>query len=172
MPIQWGDVPTWAGAVGTIAAVLWAVYLYRGSLLDKKMSQARLLSPMGARTFIQMQPGEQLLGVPTLLEAGVKTNQGRSLEQFAWRTQVRLVSTSDEAFYGVSLAVIRHDGEVISIPIDTSELGPHESCSWMVYLHKPAEDPMHVRVRFTDASGARWERTNREPLKAIPSERW
>lgn len=41
----------------------------------------------------------------------------------------------------------------------------------MVYLHKPAEDPMHVRARFTDASGTRWERTNHEPLKAIPSDR-
>lgn len=28
---------------------------------------------MGARTFIQMQPGEELLIAPTLLEAGVKT---------------------------------------------------------------------------------------------------
>lgn len=172
MPIEWGDVPTWVGAVGTVAAVFWAVHLYRGSLKDKKMSQARLLSPMGARTFIQMQPGEELLIAPTLLEAGMRTNRGRSLEQSAWRTHVRLVSTSEEAFYRVSLAVIRNDGDVISIPIDTSELGPHESLSWMVYLHKSAEEPMHVRVRFTDASGVRWERTNHEPLKAIPAEQW
>ena len=50
MALDWGDVPTWVGGVGTTAAVLWAVATWRG-----RASDARRVAVSGVAAWLEAE---------------------------------------------------------------------------------------------------------------------
>lgn len=164
----WGDVPTWLGAVGTLGAVFWAVFLYRRSVEDAQRSQARLLAPVGGVAPVQVLPGTVVesdsAGTQDLL--GISSDLRPIVIAEAYMASVRIVSTSDEAFSEVSAALLMEGGRDVDFPLGFDEIGPHESKRF-TYYYPPGviAGSMRVRLRFMDANGRRWERINGQPLR-------
>lgn len=94
--INWGDVPTWIGAVGALGAVFWAIYLYSKSLRDNRRAQARLLAPVGGAVPIQALPGTpvepEAVGVNGMF--ALTPDRKLVVAKDVWKARVRLVSTS------------------------------------------------------------------------------
>ena len=166
----WGDVPTWIGAVGAIGAVVWAVFLYAGSLQDRKRAQARLLAPVGGAVPVQVLPGAPLelesSGASDLL--GIGPDRRGIVIAEAYMAKVRLVSTSEETFSDVRATLILNSGAEVDFTLPFGEVAPHEEKIHTNYFH-PGEiaGPMKVRLQFQDANGNRWERINGEPVRSI-----
>lgn len=163
-----GDVATWVGAIGTLGAVFWAVYLYRRSLRDSERAQARLLAPIGGVAPVQVLPGMEVEGEGSgpgdLL--GISADRRPIVIAEAYMATVRLVSTSDEAFSGTTAALLMEDGREADLALGFDEIAPHEEKKFTNYF--PPGDiagSMRVRLRFRDANGRRWERVNGEPLR-------
>lgn len=162
----WGDVPTWVGAVGTLGAVFWAVFLYRRSLRDSEREQARLLAPVGGVAPIQVLPGTLIEGAasgPSDL-VGIIDGKAAVIAEANMAT-VRLVSTSNEAFSDVSAALLMEDGREEDFMLGFDEIAPHEG-KIVTNYYRPGviAGNMRVRLRFQDANGRRWERINGEPV--------
>lgn len=158
-----GDVPTWLGAVGAVSAVGWAVFLYRGSLKDRRVAQARLLSVVGGAAPVQATAGSKVGPPPVVLEGvGVHMvstpGEGQSLvlsEEAFW-ARVHLVSTSGEAFSDLSATLLLDDAREVIFPLSVTELAPHATLEQRAY-YKPGVlgGSMRVRVRFKTHRGGR-----------------
>ncbi|HCX86210.1 MAG TPA: hypothetical protein DHV14_13975 [Micrococcales bacterium] len=85
---------------------------------------------------------------------------------------MRIVSTSDEAFADLRAWLVKEDGTEVDFPLGFNEIGPHEDKRFTVY-YAPGQigGNMRVRIRFRDANGRRWERTNGEPVRELHDDR-
>ncbi|MFJ6169536.1 hypothetical protein [Curtobacterium sp. NPDC092190] len=172
--IDWGDAPGWVGAIGTVLALLWAVFLYSRSLSDQRRSQARLLAPIGGTAPVQVLPGElqknPSVAMPGLVE--FDPNAGLRFVRAADSARVRLVSTSEEAFSNLVVHLVLADGRRIPFALGFDEMGPNEDRQFTVYYPEGTiSGPMKVNLVFQDANGRWWERTNGEPVRSIRGRR-
>lgn len=168
--IAWGDVPTWIGAVGTLGAVFWAVFLYANSIRDRKRAQARLLAPVGGAVPVQVLPGDRVEYEGTAEGGLIGIGPDRKLVVLseAYVATVRLVSTSDETFSDIRADLLLQDGREVEFALSFSEIAPYEEKKVTNY-YRPGtiSGGMKVRIRFQDANGRLWERVNGEPVREI-----
>lgn len=169
--ISWGDVPTWIGAVGTLAAVFWAVFLYRRNILDTESSQARLLTPVGGAVPVQALPGELMKAESSAAFDCIDISSGIPLIAIeAFYATIKLVSTSDESFSDLVIDLLQEDGKEIKFVIGFSEMAPQETKLFTNYYPPGViNGKLRVRLRFRDANGRCWERINGEPVRAVRS---
>lgn len=167
--ISWGDVPTWIGAVGTLSAVFWAVFLFRRKILDTERAQARLLAPVGGAVPVQVLPGELMKDESTAAFGVIDISTGIPIiASEAFYATIKLVSTSDEAFSDLVVDLIMEDGKETKFVIGFSEMAPHETKVYTNYYPPGViSGKLLVRLRFRDANGRYWERINGEPVRAI-----
>ncbi len=103
-------------------------------------------------------------------DGGVRASEEGTplLAKGAYKVQVRIVSTSDEAFSDLRVWLVLRDGAEIHVPFAFSDVAPHED---LVHTHYFAlgdiKDPEHVRIQFLDASGRWWQRTSGRPLEEL-----
>lgn len=170
----WGSVPEWVGAVGTAAAFLWAVFLYRQSIRDKEIAQARLLSIVKPPVPIQILPDRVTGEAPKIFLAGNPQLRAKSggtgvelvTTEESVLVDLHLVSTSDETFFIESVDILRRDGTVVPVPNSWPDIAPH--AEFKVGVHFPTDylgATESFRIRFQDASGRTWERINRQPVR-------
>lgn len=172
--ITWGDVPTWIGAIGTVGAVFWAVFLYTGSLEDRKKAQARLLAPVGGAVPVQVLPGAPVEpesnGSQDLI--GIGPDRRVVVTSEAYMVKVRIISTSAETFSDIRASLLLEDGRQVDFTLGFSEIAPHEEKIFTNYFHPGRVfGLMKVILQFQDANGNRWERINGEPLRSLPRTR-
>lgn len=154
-------------------AVGWAAFLYKGSIDDKRVAQARLLSVVGGAVPVQALPGERMKSESVATDVRVSLVTGGSeatvfpaLAEEAYWARIYLVSTSEEAFSDVSVALLLDDGTVVNFPLGQTEMAPRAEWERYAYFHPGRiKGSMRVRVRFRDAAGRSWERTNGEPVR-------
>lgn len=170
----WGDMATWVGSIGTVGALIWAVFIYSGSVKDKKIAQARLLSVVGPPVQVQVMPGDMCKQNPSIF-IGVNAQPkppsygsggGMILLEEAVSVFFRLTSTSDETFTITSVEIMREDGSALQIEFGWSDIEPHGKLEISYYF--PPETlgaTKCYRVRFRDAAGRHWERVNGEPVR-------
>lgn len=171
---DFGTVPEWIGAIGTVAAVGWAVFLYRRSLEDQEIAQARLLSIVNGAVPVSVSP-MTLPEVPSTVRPGVDTGlfqQNGVIKSFivseALQVGVHLVSTSNETFNVKDVALIQDDGKVHDFKLTTDAIEPGVNLkSWNYYPPQTVSGGLRVRVRFQDASGRYWVRYNDEPVRKL-----
>ena len=170
--INWGDVPTWIGAIGALGALLWAIILYSNNLRDQRRSQARLLAPVGGTVPLQDLPGTPVdaesVGFTGMFRLTPEHNLVVAAETV--KAKVRLVSTSDETFSGLRAWLLVSDGREVYFPLGFDEMAPHEEKVWTVY-YRPDEivGGMAVQLQFQDANGRWWERVNGRPVRELRS---
>lgn len=168
---DWGDVPMWIGALGTVLAFFLALAVFSISVRDRLRQQARLVSPL-------------VTGGPVRHSAGFPLPESCVLHEVAVAQEptTRIVSVA-EAVVSVGISIVNHSDEMIAelechlLSADRAELapvdlpfkilGPHESRSMRVIypVASGVGGNMALRLHFTDAVGRRWERVSGQPLR-------
>lgn len=176
MENAWGTVPDWIAAVGTAAAFLWAVFLYRQNLRDREIAQARLLSIVSPPVPLEMTAGTFLpaegKSIALAGDPQRSTHRGTGktslvLKEAAMAVDFHLTSTSDESFFIESIDIVREDGSVLSVPNYWPDLPPRTDYKVTVLFPEDETAAGKYRIRFRDASGRRWERFNSLPVQAL-----
>jgi hypothetical protein len=146
---DWGDVPTWLGAVGTVAAAWIALVIYAQSQRDRKRSQARSVSGW-------------VPGGPSLVPAGMQIGASPFVaQQDRVELQVWIHNRSGEIISDVSARVVSADGEDLGVEgLKWTDIGPGQTIE---LGHSQPDDgsirgELRLKVEFTDAAGRRWER--------------
>lgn len=94
--------------------------------------------------------------------------QGLVFVQEAYGMSIHLVSTSNEAFSGLSVKLLNLAGREFHYTTPFTEVAPHEEKRFTVYVPPEALDGFSkVRLTFQDANGRWWERTNGEPVREL-----
>lgn len=167
---DWGDVPTWVGAAGALAAFGWAVFLYAGSVRDQRRAQARLLAPVGGAVPVVDLPGSPVRAAGTAPPGFLALNAQKQLVTTAAlpHVTVHLVSTSDETFTGIRAWLDLDDGSSVRFPLGFEAMAPHADETAVVYFEdNVVRGNMRVRIQFQDANGRWWERSNATPLRRL-----
>jgi hypothetical protein len=170
--IDWGDVPTWLGALGTFLAFGLALILYRGSARDSMKAQARLLSPVGGASATVATAGTLVspsASSPKRLLTRIP-NIGVVVAEEAVYSTVRLVSTSGESFTDIRTWLVMSDGTEVYFEMTPRDFAPHEDATHTVYFSPgTVKGEMQVRVQFRDSNGRWWERLTGEPVRRLKS---
>lgn len=168
--VDWGDVPTWIGSVGTVIAAAWAVFLYNGTVRDQRWAQARLLSPVGDTVPVQDlvgSPADEPCVAPSGAIGLDAQGQVVLLGEFPKAT-IHLVSTSSEPFTNVYVRLDIAEGEAVSFPLGFDAVAPHETKIATAYFEPGViAGTMPVRLQFEDAHGRRWEKSSNKPLRQL-----
>ncbi|NQW87520.1 MULTISPECIES: hypothetical protein [unclassified Frigoribacterium] len=81
---------------------------------------------------------------------------------------IRLVSTSDEVFSELEAWLLLDDDTTVRFGLNGSEVGPGEKVEMTNYFYpEQVRGHMRVKIRFQDANGRWWERTNGKPVKEL-----
>lgn len=168
-------IGTLIGSLGTFAAFLWAVWVYRKSARDRASEQARRLVPVGDVTWrpvptgSHMDPGaEPLPGVTFVTREGEGNYHWNELSVDADLVWFYLASTSDELFAPVHVWLVPQvGGEPFALPDLT--VNPHMgTVSKRYYIPSgQVQGPLTLRLQFRDAAGDWWQRETAEPVKSI-----
>lgn len=146
--LDWGDVPAWFEAIGTVAAFAVALVIYAQSVADRRLDQARKVSawcPGG----VTSSPDGQVMSV-----------------------LLRIENLSDEMITEVRTTLLRPDGQRIGQPdgrgdgLDYPVIGPDRRMQLTIDSprHSGWDDVswVNVRLEFTGAAGRSWCRQGRD----------
>jgi hypothetical protein len=144
--VQWGDVPTWAGAMLTGLALLIAAITYRKSVRDSERTQASMVTVWvgvaGEKAAVHVKNGSNAaVYAVTIYYGGKAAAKGRS-PYYRIRDQ-------DSGFKGLG---------------SWASLGPGEEKS-AALKRNPIFDPEIPSLYFRDANGVDWTRDYRARLK-------
>jgi hypothetical protein len=138
--VDWGDVPGWLSAVGTVGAFSIALVIYRQVVSDRRLEQARKVSAWSG--------------------AVVGTPDGRHVRVELW---VR--NLSDELISDVSARLVTlEDQDIGPAPKEWRYpgIGPGGEVRFEMVERRDLGwegiDAARVRLYFTDAAGRRWRR--------------
>jgi hypothetical protein len=185
--MDWGTVPAWVGAVGSVAAFGLATLIYwRNSVLESK-TQARLVFPVVRPNSMMMRPEGDVLqswGLKGDKMMRASDDVERLCDRSEWEYKVEyrtrgpvmqwmgyVQNNSEEPIVGVvvGLAVGKKVWETQE-PVGHIEPGG-EVVSSRYFTHPPAKDyfegNLFTIVWFTDAAGIRWMRRLDQPLKKV-----
>ena len=146
--MDWGTVPAWVAAIGTVLAfavtfalLLWEIRLRRAQAADQEMRQARL----------------------AWVEAnGTEISPSRGKVTVVTRPVVH--NASDETIHGLFVRVYDEFGQLLgdTMPAAAS-LPPRSEVACYLRVDVPQEhargfESMSVELFFTDADGRRWKK--------------
>jgi hypothetical protein len=155
----WGDVATWIGAVGTVAAAWVAVVLYLQARREHRRAQARQISgwvPGG----VSLIPAGMPIGASPL-----------TAQQQMVSLLIAIRNSSSEIISDVKATPVGPDGADLGVsPTGWTDIGPGQTIE--ITHSEPdngrARGEVRLNLQFTDAAGRRWERLGTS-LKHLPS---
>lgn len=166
---NWGSVPEWLGAGGTVLAFGLALLIYWGNYRETRRQQARLVSVLITREpeLVDSAPVE-LRDLASPLPSTV-TREGSSRYQVGSPTLLWHLSAhnmSQETIWTLRVELLDATGEPIAGEANFPALGPASTtCFSMFTSPAPVEGSgPSVKFRFVDAAGHQWIR---RPEKAV-----
>lgn len=172
--IDWGNVPAWLGAVGSILAFSLASRIYQVNSRDRRMAQARLVSAiMVSQPSRLTDTGFSIEHLRSTLPPSVTHVGGTHYEVVgsALRWDLRLLNKSDEMIGSLQLTIYDSSGRRI-IEMNHQEIVEPDSISThtLVSRHEEAyESGYELGITFTDAVGHHWTRRMARPIKRVRS---
>ena len=186
----------WVGAVGTLLAVAWALFLYRRSIRERSEEAARQVYPLAQRLGSKRQgePAEfgthihdiyvhdDLQHTPPLYDSPVPTNSMRKTivpGETALTVMGTVVNGSNEPISTVNFEVTRLDGATVrefAGTIDVVLPGHTRSVALLMPHFKDENNRAYTRlnltacIRFSDSSGCRWRRVTGLPVEPTENE--
>lgn len=154
---DYGDVPTWIGAVATIAAAGVALAIFGGSVRDRRRDQARRVAGLVPGGLSIIPPGQPLFTHGSLRVAAPAAVATRQHVQCL----VHVKNGSDEVISDVTATVVSRDGSPIGLaPFSWVDIGPGQLIEITAAQVDPGGVSSNVRLllEFTDAAGRRWRR--------------
>jgi hypothetical protein len=140
--MQWGDVPSWVGAVGSAGALIVATILFWISVMDRKRKQASQVNAW------------QVKIIPTHAFPEI---------------HYKITNSSDEPVYAVVLkSMCGVEGTFIS---SLGTIGPKEEKYKKIFLGgSPRAEQYQPEISFRDAAGRIWLREENGKLKQISAQ--
>lgn len=170
--IDWGNVPAWLGAVGSILAFSLASRIYQINSRDRRMAQARLVSAILVSPPIRLtDTGFSIDHLRSTLPPSVTHAGGThyGVVGSALRWDIRILNKSDEMIGSLRLAIYDSSGRRI-IEMNNQEIVEPDSISThtLVSRHEEAyESGYELGITFTDAVGHHWTRRMARPIKRV-----
>jgi hypothetical protein len=154
--LQWGDVPTWFGSVGTVLAFAIALLIYAQSLGDRRRDQAGRITAW-------------VHGNPTILDAGQRAENEEDYEpvEGSWTKndkriliEISIRNASDQIISDVSATLVPLDRANWDVAeMRWLDLGPGEEQIKAIYKYMDDRaGRVRVRIEFTDTQGRQWIR--------------
>lgn len=155
----WGDVPSWLSAIGTVGALLVAMWLLFEEIKDRRASREADKQRVARRLsgWCEVKGDEAILWIQNLSEepaydvVGYLGKAGTNLESLPYPDNVYM-----EAGFGVV-----PPGQKLDFKIDDRRFFASD-----IFPDIPA-----VAIEFTDANGRHWRRLANGELKNIPHRR-
>lgn len=147
--IRWGDVPTWVGALGTLAAFVIALGIYAGSVSERRKEHARKVSGW-------------VPGGPAIVPAGAKLGASPTFATVSTlQLLIKIHNGSDEVISDVRAIVVSADGTDLGLdPIGWTDVGPGQDIEITTFTPDRGlvRGELRLRIEFTDAGGRKWSR--------------
>ena len=170
--IDWGNVPAWLSAVGSILAFSLALRIYQINSQDRRMEQARLVSAiMVSRPTRLTDTGFSIERLSSTLPPSVTHIGGTHYDVVgsALRWDLRILNKSDEMIGSLQLTIYDSNGRRI-IEMDHQEIVEPNGITThtLVSRHEEAyESGYELGITFTDAAGHHWTRRMARPIKRV-----
>lgn len=145
--VDWGDVPTWLAAIGTIVAVWFAVIQYRRLISSRIEEQASRVVAYAASSSFDWQNPRQSTCNAVVLNGSDLPIYECSLRLLSWDWRERKAEPLDGALYPVVLP-----GTTPEETLDDGLVPPPLSPTTKATISPPLE------IEFTDSAGQRWIR--------------
>lgn len=157
--INWGDAPTWVGAVGTVFAIGAAVYAglqaKRVYLIEKARDQQQLLESRGA----------QAASISAWVDWSHISSGGGKMPVVVLQNASRL------PVYDLRVQVLDGSATVLATEhFPTLPPSPEPKKRAIVLAHQQEDSPqqpLEVTLAFRDASGLRWTRDTAGIIKEV-----
>lgn len=176
--IDWGTVPDWIAAIGTVAAFLVAAAAYAGSVWLSREAQARQVSMsqlqvsvLEAGTPLGPEMPMAILGVPVTIARHQPTGPIPHIR--VAKIELTVVNNSDEVMGPVSIEFAETGARSFlkNVEGDIDRIQPHQESSVTVVIPDswhPMHPPLHVRMVFRDSAGRWWQRFENERVRRAP----
>lgn len=178
LQIDWGTVPDWVAAVGTVLAFVVAAAAYAGSIWLSRKAQARQVSMSQLQVEV-VNAGEPLgnempmaiLGVPIKFDRFQA--HGPITQLRAAKLSLTVVNNSNEVMGPVSIEFARTGERAFLADAHTviERIQPHQESSTIVVIPDrwhPIHPPLHARMVFRDSAGRWWQRFENERVRRAP----
>lgn len=170
--VNWGDVPTWVGSVGTVLAFAIALVLFALTLRDRQRDQAGRITAW-------------VHGNPTILRSGERAYRQASMETVTedWSDseervliEISIRNTSDQIISDVRATLVTYPGRSKwgAAEMHWLDIGPGEELIRAMYRRTDVSaSKARVRLVFTDTRGRHWTRLgghlsrSRKPSAAV-----
>lgn len=179
--VNWGSVPDWIAAIGTVGAFGLAVWLYRKNLQDRRSDQARFVHPLMSEAPALYDKGEAFYASHFDSESvgyGLATSLGVSANGSRWKAlqdlcvvEVAVENNSQEVVTDIEARIVDLEDdplaqEAICFLIS---LGPGEK-AYVTAAFEASEAitvgaDVNVLITFTDAVGIQWVRALGKPVR-------
>ncbi|OIU88668.1 hypothetical protein [Microbacterium sp. AR7-10] len=178
LTIEWGTVPDWVAAIGTVLAFVVAAVAYAGSVWLSREAQARQVSMsqlqidvVEAGTSLGLAQPMVLIGVPVDLSQPMP--EGLVPGVRVARLKLTVVNNSDEVMGPVSLefAALGARSFLRDAHGEIDRIQPHETATIRVVIPDhwyPMHPPLQVRMVFRDSAGRWWQRFENERVRSAP----
>lgn len=175
---DWGSVPDWIAAIGTVAAFLVAAAAYAGSVWLSREAQARQvsmselqISVIEAGTPLGSEMPMTILGVPVTVPR--HQPEGPIPHMRVAKMKLSVVNNSDEVMGPVSIEFAQTAARSFlkNAEGDIDRIQPHQKSSITVVIPDswhPIHPPLRVRMVFRDSAGRWWQRFENEGVRRAP----
>lgn len=175
--IDWGTVPDWIAAIGTVAAFLVAAVAYAGSVWLSREAQARQVSMSQIHVSV-IEAGTPLgkqemavLGVPVTIAQYQST--GLIPQIRVAKIELTVVNNSDEVMGPISIEFAETGSRSFlkNAEGEIDRIQPHQESPVTVVIPDswhPMYPPLHVRMVFRDSAGRWWQRFENERVRRAP----
>lgn len=179
LQINWGTVPDWIAAIGSVLAFGIAAAGYVWSVALSRNAQARKVST--ATTLIDTYDrGDEIKDFsPGVYHVGTWHPPGQKALIALDKTAVvrfKIVNNSDEVMGPVTIEVAEAGATEFlpGVSYEFSRVQPGDSESGLIALQDrwhPAHPDLRVRIVFRDSSGRWWQRLENEAVRRAPRHR-
>lgn len=147
MAVQWGDVPTWVGSVGTAGALLIAMWLLKKEVNDRRQRDSEARAAQAAQ--VAAWTSGRVVRADPYPEMLVRIRNGSTMPIF---------TVNFEFSQGVRGTFVRY----------ILAMGPEETREFRILLPSyPKGETIAPSLTFADAAGRRWFRDGNGKLREL-----
>lgn len=178
---DWGSVPEWVGGLGAVAALIWAIRIYRGGKKVAKIAQPRRVT--ASSLTVPVSKGEWLSGLghgvfekgtlypppldPTTKKVDLSTQNAKVNVH---RVDVKVSNHSDEPITTVHVMLLDSGDSLIphaQMGLASIDPGKHVLVTFVFNADAIELQNFKASIVFTDSAGFHWSRREGEPVRAL-----
>lgn len=172
--VNWGSVPDWVAAIGTVSAFVLAAIGYIWSVSISRKAQARKIV-IDPATYEHHPAGRPFVLDPATMWPNILWDEEKHGKVVPGKqviiATVKITNLSDEAMGPLVIELVAGDTFIEAAAEHTARIGPSEHMSFKFGLENtwhPSPASIQTRIVFRDAAGRWWQRFENEPITRAP----